>query len=253
MFGGATCTLTFCESGENHVGMQRIGEKGDVGFTCEELKAIHMANPECAEYYDLNTDLEQQEMAGLLVIRGGLSQCFGIDPKDLLEEQNALLKVKVDKQALMRGRVVNKHARWNLCFGDFSQEPDYASGKGTVVDFATLSWLSSLRERLPTVFGEKASKLIAEGNYYYDITKCYIGYHGDSERRRVIGVRLGESMPLHLKWYLNGEERGEKMTVMLHHGDMYCFSEKAVGTDWKRRKIWTLRHSAGFNSKGFVA
>ena len=24
-------------------------------------------------------------------------------------------------------------------------------------------------------------------------------------------------------------------------------SEKAVGTDWKKKKIWTLRHAAGCN------
>jgi len=35
------------------------------------------------------------------------------------------------------------------------------------------------------------------------------------------------------------------VTINLHHGDMYVMSEKAVGTDWKQRKIATLRHAAG--------
>jgi hypothetical protein len=32
---------------------------------------------------------------------------------------------------------------------------------------------------------------------------------------------------------------------MLNHGDIYIMSDKAVGYDWKKRKIPTLRHAAG--------
>ena len=28
--------------------------------------------------------------------------------------------------------------------------------------------------------------LVAEANYYYDLEKCGIGYHGDAERRIVV-------------------------------------------------------------------
>lgn len=35
---------------------------------------------------------------------------------------------------------------------------------------------------------------------------------------------------------------------MLHYGDLYIMSKKAVGTDWKKKIIPTLRHTAG-NSK----
>ena len=30
-----------------------------------------------------------------------------------------------DKKAKMYGKVVNKHARYNICFGNESQDPDY--------------------------------------------------------------------------------------------------------------------------------
>ncbi|SPN79689.1 2OG-Fe(II) oxygenase, partial [Brazilian cedratvirus IHUMI] len=39
---------------------------------------------------------------------------------------------------------------------------------------------------------------------YYDVNKCYIGFHGDSERRKVIGLRLGETMPLYFAWWYQG-------------------------------------------------
>ena len=38
---------------------------------------------------------------------------------------------------------------------------------------------------------------------------------------------------------------GERMIFQINGGDMYIMSEKAVGNDWKRRSIPTLRHAAG--------
>jgi len=34
--------------------------------------------------------------------------------------------------------------------------------------------------------------------------------------------------------------------INFNHGDIYIMSDKAVGNDWKKRKIHTLRHAAGF-------
>ena len=54
---------------------------------------------------------------------------------------------------------------------------------------------------MPLWFGPKATHLKGEANYYYDIAKCGIGYHGDSERRKVVAVRLGAALPLYFQWY----------------------------------------------------
>ena len=42
---------------------------------------------------------------------------------------------KMDKKVLMRGRIVNKLARWNTCYSEKSQEHDIENGKGTIVAF----------------------------------------------------------------------------------------------------------------------
>lgn len=78
--------------------------------------------------------------------------------------------------------------------------------------------------------------LKGEGNLYYDYRKCGIGYHGDTERSKVIGVRFRDSSkycPLIFQWYLEGEKVGEKITIQLNSGDCYIMSEKATGNDWK--------------------
>ena len=96
-----------------------------------------------------------------------------------------------------RKRVLNKHARFNLCFGDESQVADFEKAKGTVVAWKDVPQLSALRAKLPELLGDKAKDLACEGNYYYDTSKTGIGFHGDGERRKVVGVRLGASIPLH--------------------------------------------------------
>ena len=79
-----------------------------------------------------------------------------------------------------------------------------------------------------------------------DAGNCGIGFHGDGERSRVVGIRLGASMPLHFQWFENRKEPiGERVRLMLHHGDLYVMSEKAVGRDARRRLVPVLRHAAG--------
>ena len=75
--------------------------------------------------------------------------------------------------------------------------------------------------------------------------KCGIGFHGDSERKKVIACSLGASRPIHWQWYERSKPIGERIKFTLHNGDMYIMSEKTTGFDWKKRIIATLRHAAG--------
>jgi len=237
----STYTLTFADTAENHKGMQIIGNNTNNTFSCQELLEISK-KVKNSEYYNLNDLIEndliekEAEEASILIIR----KC--IENSDLLfTEQSKLVK---DTKALMKGRVVNKIARHNACFADFSQDPDYEKGKGTIYNFKDLTELTKVREFLPSILGDKTKNLIAEGNYYYDLNKCYIGWHGDTERNMVIGIRLGETFPLHYNWWYKLNPIGKTLSIDLNHGDVYIMSKKAVGTDWRKQIIPTLRHSA---------
>ncbi len=236
-----TITLTFSESVENHTGMEIIGVKSDTGISAE--KCIQLAKRYNGLIYDLSSLVpEETKEACVVVLKDGLKKIFGIDKDKLYEEQASL---EVDKKAFMYGRVVNKKARHNLCYGDVYRAPDYANKKGTIIAFDDVPILNDVRENL-SLFGREFDDLYAEGNFYYDVEKCYIGFHGDTERSKVVGVRLGEDFPLHFKWYKWGEETPYEITIPLSGGDIYIMSEKATGNDWKKRKEkWTLRHAAG--------
>ncbi len=237
---------------ENHVGMEQIGQLVDVGqgFNHKDLSQFKEIMEKIGCVCDL-TKLELPnsvvEDAYILIIRNGINKilgnCSAWTEKDMFAEQ---ISLNVDKHAFMYGKVVNKHARWNLCFDYESRAPDYKNGKGSIIGYREVPITKTLYEQFPIYFGEKALNLKGEGNYYYDIDKCGIGYHGDSERRKVIAVRLGNSStPLVFQWFKNNKPVGESIILKINGGDIYIMSEKAVGTDWKKSSIYTLRHATG--------
>jgi hypothetical protein len=243
-----TITLTYGDAGENHKGMQKIGLKADKGFTHDDLLKMQKLFDDqkyetelvALHKNDLGLNLDE---AYILIIRKGanlLLKDLNKTCDDLYAEQSNL---KVDTKAFMYGRVVNKSARHNLCFADFNQVADYENKKGTVVDFKDVPLTQKIRTEIPKYL--PITNLIAEGNYYYDLKKCGIGFHGDSERKNVIAVRLGASMPLEYHWFKNCKSIGTRIKFVLGHGDLYVMSEKASGFDWKKRSIYSLRHSAG--------
>jgi alkylated DNA repair dioxygenase AlkB len=235
--------------------MQKIGTMSEQGFSVSKLRELASAHD--GELYDLsdllteNKDPESSE-AVVLVLRQWVQKTAKGADIALLEEQ---LSLTPDKKCLSRGKVVNKHARHNLCFSDTPQEADYEAGKGTIISYDAVPHLSEIKSSVEAIVGMEGLK--CEGNYYYDTKKCYIGWHGDAERRKVVGLRLGPyrvndgeiitegSYPLRFRWYHKTKIVSETLTVNLSHGDIYIMSEKAVGTDWRKSSKYTLRHSAG--------
>ena len=149
-----------------------------------------------------------------------------------------------------RKKVLNKHARENVCFDDYSSEPNYEEKKGRIVGWNDVPTLNKIRKNIEIIAGKKGMNLKCEGNKYKnDIGKDKknggIGWHGDAERRKVWALRLGEKMVLKYNWWHKSKPIGDLFEVELNSGDGYIMSEKAVGYDWLKKKIYTLRHSAG--------
>lgn len=232
------------------MGMQKLGTSGHPGYDLKDLElgkqwfeskgcvtelvALHDALPASAG---------KPEKAWILIVPNGV-RAFGLDPDAIYAENMAL---NHDKQFFDRRRkkVLNKHARHNLCFASQGQAPDYASGKGTVVGWDAVPHSKSLRGGLPLAFGAKAGELNAELNVYFDPRKCGIGFHGDTERPDVIAARFGHPMNIVYQWFHKNNSIGMRVERVLPHGCIYIMSKKAVGQDWKRSSILTLRHAAG--------
>jgi hypothetical protein len=247
-------TLTFGDQAENHKGMQIIGQMAETGFDLEDLtickQKFELAGNQC-ELVHLNqylpANLEPNTVvdpAYVLVVRGGvdtLLKQINKTAKDLFDEQIAL---DWDTKAFMYGRVVNKHARHNLCYSEQAQEPDYEEGCGRIIPFDSIPLTKQIRTQLPR-FLLGSENLQCEGNHYYSSKTCGIGFHGDAERKRVVAAKLGDVKPLHFQWFYKNEAVGTRAIINLSHGDIYIMSEKSVGTDWKKKNIYTLRHATG--------
>lgn len=262
-------TTTFGECGIYYKGMKMIGKIADEGqgFTRQQLKAIkrHVNSLGAdARMYTLGTNTLGTDTLGtntlnvstfnlpdacVLVIKNGVDFLLresSYTKEGMFIEQAA---INFDKKAFMYGKVVNKIARYNVCLDDISSEPDYPNKKGRVVSYSELPITKYIREQFEKYFGKKSMNLKAELNCYYDVKKCGIGFHGDSERRKVIAIRLGASMPLYFAWYHEGERISDLLQINLDNGDIYIMSEKSVGTDWKKKNVYTLRHATGFSDK----
>ena len=242
-------TITYGDVSENHAKMQKIGTLHESGYSIEKLESIQQKLTGyglTTEMADLSGEISEQfpdvvfQAAKVLIIRRGAQFILGEETVGLIAENDSL---PMDKRALMRGKEVEKRARWNLCFADEDQEPNYQDGKGRIVAWRHISRMSRIRQ----VISEWTEDVLLNGeaNYYYDVSKCGIGFHGDGERRKVFAVRMGGSMPLYFKWFQNSAPVGNPIKVVLNDGDMYIMSEKAVGFDWLKKKTTTLRHSTG--------
>ena len=248
-----TITLTFGDAGENHAGMEMLGSLGEpgTGFSVDELRKIEKSCQESgikAEFHDFSlSNVPEASDAGVLIIR----KYVDLEMSQCLFKELVSLNWDTKYWDRRRAKVLNKHARANLVIVDgLSQQPDYENAKGTIIDGLTLplfrAWKKTMVEGINLMSAtEKANNLVGEGNLYRDVTKCGIGYHGDTERRKVIALRLGQMMPMCWQWFHRSKPVGEGFGFQLETGDLYIMSERAVGNNWRYSSQYTLRHAAG--------
>lgn len=236
-----TITLTFGDYDYNRA----------IGLSFEDLVASSRtleAEGKKVTIFDLRGALPQElqdqvEPAYLFLAR--CDNFLTLEQADNLYEEVRQLPFDTKYYDTQRQKVLNKRSRYNICIADYSQEGDCEKGIATVVDFQDLTYVRKLRKRIQTIFGSKAKDLICETNLYYDPKKCGIGFHGDTERRVAVCVRLGATMPLHFQWYFQGQPIGKRIRITLNHGDIYAMSNKTVGHDYRKWDVLTLRHAAG--------
>lgn len=240
-------THTWSECVENHAGMQTIGNKLSHGFSDEDLESFHARHG--GTLHRLEPPAGWGGVGGLvLVLPGAVDKFCGPGAADALHAESMAQPFDERYYDAKKKKVFTKHGRMNNCYADAAQAPDIDNGKGTVIAFKSAPQMAKLRAKLPTILNESAKNLYAETNLYTDVRKLKvgIGFHGDTERSLVVGVRLGKaSLPLRFHWFHRCQPVGREHSIPLHHGDMYIMSHKATGWDWRCSSRYTLRHGVG--------
>ena len=184
----AIITITCGDVAENHIGNQQIGHlvpKGQ-GFDLQDLQKASRKFKNMGykvEIFDLNKGLDGVEINGkqvtadpahIMVIRNGVEALIGSGK--IKDFYNQLVVLDWDKKFwdARRKKVLNKHARHNLCFSKKSQDPDYKSGKGRIVAYDQVPHFQEMMSQLPNFFGKKAKALQAEGTKYFNKKKTGI-------------------------------------------------------------------------------
>jgi hypothetical protein len=277
--------LTCAPGGENHVGNQFIGKlpiKGS-GFTASDIEhmgeyfqskynttnQVHILNLNTLSTIEAISNLDELNQGRLLLIKNYIpssitemiyNECT-MDEWDskYLDPKKYRTEIVDGKETKIRGKILNKHARTNICYVDgLSQEPNYIEGKGTIIDLKTKT---TLHNTIDTLYKDILDSIktfsnkiqfeinVVEGNRYYNLKKTGIGFHGDTERTIVICLSIGGggNYPMRFQWFKNGKPIGKSIDIQLNDGDLYIMSEKTVGCDWKLRSKFTIRHAAGAN------
>ena len=260
-------TVTFGFRAENHARNQIVGDATITSMTTDRLIEVgRMLREKGVEHDMINLwkllpkpapPGPPAPRAMVLVVRDGVGQMLeSVDKAALYAELKTL---RIDTKCLIRGRVVNKKARYCTTVADFDQEPDYEDGKGTVNNFNNFPILNAVRALFASFLGVPPSHLMGEVNHYYNADECGIGFHGDAERADpcygggfTAGLRVGpgaKGFPLRYIWYENNRAIGTIGELYLDECDMYIMDEKAMGGDFRKSSIKTLRHSAGKHPK----
>jgi hypothetical protein len=267
--------LTHGKGGENNAGMQIEGEKPipNTGFTNKDLEILKTHYDEKNISTELIPIKHEDFKHYVLVLRNIVDKTDEMfkewtsftwddwlyDPKKNKRDSNG--KPVLDKyNNPVKGRVMKKHARSN-CVGreGISKKPVPDIGQGTVVNTDTMpiyskwkkDFMSDMQSALTSAgSAKKIGTYITEGNLYHDPKKTYIGWHGDRERVEVVCLSLGFKQggyPLRFCVFQNSKPISEVTEILLNDGDVYIMSEGAVGREWLKKKIKTIRHSAGFH------
>ena len=256
-----TWSLTIGNGGENHTGMEFLGNlrKKGQGWDLDRLlyakDVLENIFDKQVELFNLNElCLKWPEIYGngiiipkeqrpkdayLMVVRGFLTDRVH---KNMIKE---LGSYEWDRKYwdTRRQKVLNKLARANVCYGKVGRKANYADGKGTIIGFDKSPLVGNLLKVVEILMRDK--DLIVEGNQYDDASKNGIGPHGDTERVCVACLRVGESMPMKFGMFWNCKLRGKPFETIINGGDLYFMSEEAVGAEWKSRSKWIWRHCAG--------
>ena len=251
-----TWSLTVGNGGENHTGMEFLGNlrKKGQGWNLQQLLD---AKDILEDVFDKKVELINLNKMCLenvtIPIKDKPNDAYLMIVRDFLTEKihnsfkKELLSYEWDRKYwdTRRGKVLNKRARANVCYGLEAREANYEEKQGTIISYEQSPLVGKLLKTVEMLMNEE--NLIVEGNQYDNVKKNGIGPHGDTERVCVACLRVGADMPMKFGMFWNSKLRGRPFQTIIKGGDMYFMNEEAVGAEWKSRSKWIWRHCAGAN------
>lgn len=181
--------------------------------------------------------------AYVLMVKQALQKMIGDRLDKLYDEQ---LNLNVNTKGLFYGKVLNLKSRQYICIRKNSRIPDYENGISRHLSFEDTPLLNEIKTMLGDNIIPEFVDYDVENNYYSNAARCGLGFHGDTGRNKIMGIRMGQPFPLFFQWYVKRQSISPYIKLMFEHGDIYMMSDKATGHDWKVTSDPYLKHAAGY-------
>ena len=202
----------------------------------------------------LASQLTEASEACALLIKGGIQRLSKnpLAAGRLFQEQ---LDLPYEGKFFDKGRTFTRRSYKTLKFGQTEVGPSGDFAQPTVVSFNSVPQLQQFLGHLD-MFQDNLSS--AQGIEYFvsrreqaadgGMMGCAsrLGWHGDSQRR-ILSMCLGHPGILKFAWRLPGTSANlpkSHTEIFLDHGDVYLLSEKATGSNWKKRSLLRVVHTS---------
>lgn len=222
---------------------QRMGTPDGQGYSPTRLRELHARFPDTTCLHELRKLCADPRADDACVLVARLPH--RVADETLVEMQSV---VNYSEYAHRYGKKVKARSRNVGFLGSTSapEDPDVNAPAKTA--WADLPGCTRVRETLHALLEDGgASEAVAIR--YNNVDECGIRWHGDAERSKTLIARFGSNSarhPLFFMWYCNNVPISEPYAIPLAHGEVAIPSFKAVGSDYKRSSIPTLRHATGF-------
>lgn len=253
-------TISLSESVSHGNDMWRIGIKSKTGFSNDELLRIFYSLPQgLCDLINLKdvlpTTLYEIPDAYILIIRSMYleyaNKIFNtmVNIESSNEDGN-ITGVQWDNQRFNKDKIVTNKLHSKLLFLDIGSEYkvqfNHFEKRGTIYNVRRMPELFQFATEMTSLL---MRSFYVEGTNYYNTNECYSPLSQNKESKQVVNLHLGNSIPLHFKWFHNTTEVSDLVSIQLNHGDVYIMNEVALGSVKESKSKLYLKHGIGNDPK----
>lgn len=249
--------LIFSDIVSHGPGMQQFGTPVSYGFSNEEmLQMLSMLPKDQTEMHNLKNFLPNTlyNISDTFVLI--IKNFFNDDSNNILSvlssseasDNEFITGVNWDKERIHNGKLVNNKLCNKLVFydlnNDFKLPLSLFQNIGTIYNYRKIPSLHKVQQIISSSMG---TGLFVEAENFYNLNECYVPMNQEKNKRKNVGLILGNDFPLHFCWYHNQQKCSDIYTINLRHGDLYILSDNAAGFNKESKTKLYLKHGFGYN------
>lgn len=241
---------------------EEIGTTSEFGFTNEELFEIYKLFPDKSQLINLKNMLPQ--------LLHDFPDVYVLVVKNPFEnESNELLNVCISPENSENGNITgiswdtfrvrkNKNGdktviqakdKHRILFNDLSNQykrsciPNY--DLCSIYNSNKIPSLMRIKNYLDSFLRFSS---VVEAYSYFNVSETYTSFHRDRDRRKLILMRLGVSLPVNFRWYHGTIKCSSTFSINLNHGDLLFMSDSVNGYGKEGLTKLYLKYSEGVHS-----